>query len=173
MSSPKSASMFEEFKYSVTKNINNIKFDTRLLGIVLAVLSIIATAVYAYVTYVRPDLNPFYQENSELLASNDSATKMAKLTMYHVDWCPHCKKAIPIWEDAKEKIKNRVVNNVEVVLDDVNCTSETPEIKEILARHSIEGYPTILLHKPNGETAHFDSKPDVNLLSDFVDDALR
>ena len=70
----------------------------------------------------------------------ESTEKKEKVvcTMYYVDWCPHCQKVKPEWDDFKKSVGSKR-NGRQVVIKKVNCEKE----KEICEAAKVEGYPTI------------------------------
>ncbi|RKP31249.1 protein disulfide isomerase [Metschnikowia bicuspidata] len=60
---------------------------------------------------------------------------------YYANWCSHCKKLAPIWEELAEVFdpKQVVIAKIEHTLNDV----DTPL--------TIEGYPTLVFYPANGE----------------------
>ena len=70
----------------------------------LAVILLILVILYVYQQYIAPKMNPDYVANKEW---EDSPPRIqppgqhheVDIMMFTADWCPHCKKAKPIWED--------------------------------------------------------------------------
>ena len=62
-----------------------------------------------------------------------------KLVLFYADWCGHCKKIKPVWEETAKK-----VNIDEVKMIKVNCGEGTEKDQEIMKKYSIDGYPTII-----------------------------
>jgi thioredoxin-like negative regulator of GroEL len=68
--------------------------------------------------------------------------------------------------DGKEK------HGHEIQCVDVNCTKETPDIKDLLTEYNIESYPTVKMVK-DGKTIEFDSKIKETTLEKFIDTMLN
>ena len=62
-----------------------------------------------------------------------------KLVLFYADWCGHCKKIKPVWEETANE-----VNEPEVKMIMVNCGEGTPADQKIMKKYSIDGYPTII-----------------------------
>jgi len=62
-----------------------------------------------------------------------------KLVLFYADWCGHCKKIKPIWDETAKE-----VNEDEVKMIKVNCGEGTDKDQAIMKKYSIDGYPTII-----------------------------
>jgi thiol-disulfide isomerase/thioredoxin len=140
-------------------------FTKKMMLYVVGVIIFICVAVYTYKQYVQPKLNPTYIQNREFEDKKD--TKDAELMFFFVNWCPHCKKAKPIWEGLKKKYNGKEINNTTVYFKEINC--ETNE--DMADKYNIEGYPTIKLVKDN-EIVEFDAKPSEDTLTQFLHSTL-
>ena len=69
----------------------------------------------------------------------DHVKSGTKLVLFYADWCGHCKKIKPIWEETSSE-----VNEPEVKMIMVNCGEGTPADQKIMKKYSIDGYPTII-----------------------------
>lgn len=74
--------------------------------------------------------------------------------LFYAEWCGHCKKFMPEWDKLSEEV-NKTNENVKIMK--VNCgdPKTKPEHKEIMKKHSIQGYPTIKIFK-NGNEEEYD-----------------
>ena len=102
----------------------------------------------------------------------EEETKEAELLIFTVNWCPYCKKAMPVWKKFEEEYNNKVINGYTVYFRTIDCTDEkNPEVKELLNKYDIDGYPTIKLIK-DGEAILYDAKPEFNSLQQFLQTVL-
>jgi thiol-disulfide isomerase/thioredoxin/Ca2+-binding RTX toxin-like protein len=62
-----------------------------------------------------------------------------KLVLFYADWCGHCKKIKPVWDEAADH-----VNKDDVKMIKVNCGEGSEEDKKIMKKYNIDGYPTII-----------------------------
>ena len=67
--------------------------------------------------------------------------------LLYADWCPHCKRLMPIWEKLENKYKNSSIKILK--FDDKNSFTNKLNIK---------GFPTII-YLPNG----------INKLNDYIE----
>jgi thiol-disulfide isomerase/thioredoxin len=101
----------------------------------------------------------------------DSTNSQAELILFSVDWCPHCKKAQPIWDELKAEYEDKTINGYTILFTEVNCTNESPEVEKMINKYKIEGYPTIKLLK-DGNVIEYDAKPNKATLQQFLNTVL-
>jgi len=121
---------------------------------------------YAYDSYFA---NSFGSSNSKFndVANADMRNKEANIYFFFVDWCPHCKTALPDWIKFKNQYDGKEVNGHTVNCIDMNCTDENEDIEQAIQEYKIEGYPTIKMNKDN-KIVDFDSKISYGTLEKFV-----
>jgi thiol-disulfide isomerase/thioredoxin len=133
----------------------------------------IGVSYWAYTTYVGPlfsDFNLNVKQGSSKTKNEDGAetqdlSKMptAEIYLFKADWCPHCKRAIPIFNNVKSKYHDTSINGHRVIFRVVDCDAE-PALAE---KFNIEGYPTIKMVK-DGEVIEFDAKPEEEAIVQFM-----
>ena len=142
-----------------------------LYAVVLALF--IAVGYWAYTNYIGPMIsaNANQKQGSSKVdgdidasssASFDDAP-VAELYLFKTDWCPHCKKAVPLFDSIKDEYESKLVNGYRVIFKVVDCERE-PNIAD---KFKIEGYPTIKLVKDN-QVIEYDAKPDKEHLVQFL-----
>jgi thiol-disulfide isomerase/thioredoxin len=145
-------------------------FNLKFLTILLAVGTLLGTIIYVYYKYISPKLSPTYVANNEFV--NPSDVPYAELTMFYTDWCPYCKKAMPVWDEMEQEYNGKIINGHELVVKKVDCSDDKNEqVKMVQDKFQIDGYPSIKLIKQN-ETVDFDAKPDKVNLEEFLDKVL-
>jgi thiol-disulfide isomerase/thioredoxin len=150
---------------SVASSISKMNKMTLALG-VGAILLIIGALVYYF--YIMPKSKPNYSANSTEGFSQD---KSAELLFFYADWCPHCKTAKPAWAEIVSKYENKTINGYKVVFTEINCTTETDEIGQMMNKYKIEGFPTLKLLK-DGQVIEYDAKPTKETLDEFLNTVL-
>lgn len=91
-----------------------------------------------------------------------------KVLMFHVDWCPHCKKALPEWNLFKSEYNNKTIDSKKISVVEYDLTnSSDPNNKKLIEKYNIEGYPTVIFDK-GGEFVELDVKVTKDNLVDFV-----
>ena len=137
----------------------------KVIFIILLAAVFIVTAVYVYKKH-SSDKNSS-QPKKQTCASGES--KSADLYLFYTEWCPHCKKTKPEWEQLKKNYSgNNNVNGYKLNFIEVDCDAN-PEIAD---KFKVEGYPTIKLVKGN-QIVEFDAKPDVKTLEQFLSTVLN
>lgn len=149
--------MLSNLKYNLGKLIYNYKFWMFLIVLVV----FIGVSFYGYKRYIVPSVKPNYVANKEFVdqGKNDDV----ELLFFYTTWCPHCKKAMPIWQKFKEDNQNVVVNGRKLVFVEIDCDKE----ESVAQEYGVEGYPTIKLVK-DGQVIEYDAKPDYDTLQEFI-----
>ena len=109
------------------------------------------------------------------VANIGNSVNIIEIMMFHVDWCPHCKKALPDWQPFCDNYNNKLINGYTIVCnrDGTNCTDDTdPIIKNIIDKYKIESYPTIIMMK-DGKRYDFDARVTKSALEQFVDSVTK
>jgi thiol-disulfide isomerase/thioredoxin len=88
--------------------------------------------------------------------------------LFHVDWCPHCKTALPEWKKFMNLYDGKEVNGNKIKCVELNCTDETAEVTKAIREYKIEGYPTVKMVKGD-QVIDFDSKISSYTLEQFVE----
>lgn len=138
--------------------------------IIIAVIVLIIFIIVASYSY-----NTFYTKPNKAKESGysdvaNASTDLIEVIVYffHVDWCPHCKTALPEWDKFKNEFNNKEKGKFIVRCKTVNCTDETSEITRLINEYNIEGYPTVKMLK-EGNKIEFDSKISYGALEQFVE----
>jgi len=90
---------------------------------------------------------------------------------FHVEWCPHCKKALPEWNNFKSKHNGKEIHGYKLKCVDIDCTNETSEITQYINTYNIDSYPTVKLVR-DGTIIDFESKITSSSLEKFVNTML-
>ena len=146
------------------------RLSWKFVFIIATIIALIMAIVYVYNKYMTPKLNTDYAPNKEFI--NKDADKDAELLIFTVNWCPYCKKAMPIWNKFAEDYNGKSINGYRLNFETVNCTDEKDaNVKKMLDKYKIEGYPTIKLLK-DGDVISFDAKPERETLEQFLQTVL-
>jgi len=137
--------------------------------ILIVVFSIvfILLGYYSYNEFYVKKLAKKEEKQFSDVANADNRKKELIIYFFHVDWCPHCKTAKPIWDDFSKKYDNTVKKEYKILCLAKNCTEENSEITGLINEYGINSYPTIKMLK-DGKKIEFDSKITSDTLDQFV-----
>lgn len=143
--------------------MNNKKF----MGYLLLAVFFIVLAQQVYNRYVKSSNNSSYYEGYSN-NSNDSNTgeqPVATIRMFKVDWCPHCKKALPEFQSVQNEYDGKTINGYKLKLMVVD--GEDPANESIVNSFKIQGYPTVVLTK-DGKNIEYEAKVSKTTLQEFI-----
>jgi thiol-disulfide isomerase/thioredoxin len=138
----------------------------RIITVVLIILFIVV-GYYGYNTIVNKEKNKFKD-----VANENRRNKEAPVYFFHVDWCPHCKKALPEWKKFASTYDGKEINGYLIKCYDVDCTNETSDVTVFINKYKIESYPTVKLIRDDN-TIDFDSRITSSSLDQFVNTMLN
>jgi thiol-disulfide isomerase/thioredoxin len=132
---------------------------------ILACSLFIWAGYYAYTHYFKS--NPKTLSETDI-ANASSKGKVIQIYMFHVDWCPHCKNALPEWKLFSDEYDGKQINGYAISCAEINCTDDTsPNINAFIERYNIESYPTIKA-VVGDNVVEFDAKVTHRNLEKFV-----
>ena len=148
----------------ITKYIRPYYYHIMVFVVFIIFLTV---GIYAYNSIQSQQKNKFSD-----VANANRRNRDAIVYFFHVDWCPHCKKALPEWKNFLSKYDNKEINGYRVKCVEKDCTKETSDITELINRYNIDSYPTIKLIK-DSSTIDFESKITASSLEKFVNTMLN
>lgn len=158
-----SSSLFVNYIYSKIKQYNNYILVASIIIIFIAI------SVYAYLNFYNT-LNSKEAQFKDV-ANNGINNGEIDIMMFHVDWCPYCKKALPDWQAFCDTTNTVNINGFVIRCDrnGTDCTNDAndPKIAAIIKEYKIESYPTVIILK-NNKRYEFDAKVTKNALDQFV-----
>ena len=142
--------------------MNNKKF----MGYVLIAVFFAVLAQQIYNRYVKSSNNQSYYEGySNAPNSGAAEPPVAVIRMFKVDWCPHCKKALPEFQAVQDQHDGKVVNGYKLRFMVVD--GEDPANESMVNEFKVQGYPTVVLTK-DGKNIEYDAKVDQATLQNFI-----
>jgi thiol-disulfide isomerase/thioredoxin len=134
----------------------------------IIIILIILFSVISYYAYQAYYVKPIKKKEIDD-AANSTYDKKIYVHYFHVDWCPHCKKADPEWNTFSGKFNDTVIKGYTIKCIDNNCTNDEDEsVSDLIERYNIDSYPTIKMEK-DGQIIEFDAKITSTALGKFVD----
>jgi len=130
--------------------------------VILALILVAIIAKYAYTNYYLKKQTKFND-----VANANRRNKVVNIFFFHVDWCPHCKTALPEWNKFMNQYDGEEINGYMIACVDINCTNETSEVTTAINKYGIESYPTVKMLKDE-KIIEFDSKISSTALQQFA-----
>jgi len=126
-----------------------------LVLILFLMVVFIILGYFGYQWYAKPQMA---NKDMKDIANANRRDPTVEIFFFHVDWCPHCKTALPEWQKFMAQYDGHQFNGYTIKCIDLNCTDDSdPKIASLISQFGIEGYPTVKMMK-NGQTISFDSK---------------
>ena len=134
--------------------------DNTILIVIMSIIFIIA-GYLGYKWFVQSTVENLGTAD---LANDNNREGDAELIFFFADWCPHCNRAKPEWDNFKNSFNNKKVGLFNLTCTDVDCSEgNSPLIQE----YSIDGYPTVILKK-DGERIDYDASISEDNLQQFI-----
>lgn len=149
-----------------------VRFKRYLPMIYVAILLIVVIAILYYV-YAKIYLPNKEEKVFKDVANSNPTGKIVSIFMFHVDWCPHCKKAMPEWQMFSDQYNNTSLNGYQIECKEVDCTNtDDPTVKSLVEKYSLKQYPTILAIVPGSKgketRVDYEAKVKKQYLDQFV-----
>ena len=140
--------------------------NKKIVGYAFIMLFFAVLAQQLYNRYVKSSNNASYYEGYSNAPNSGAANPpSATIQLFKVDWCPHCKKALPEFQKVEDTYNGKMVNGYK--LNFVVVDGEDPANQSLVNEHKIQGYPTIVLTK-DGKNIEYDAKVDQPTLDKFI-----
>ena len=111
------------------------------------------------------ELEHFQNQNNKVVPGPNKCA----IVFFAADWCGHCKKFKPTWQQFKQKMNGKTVNGKEIVVTEVSS-----EDVEKVKNYEVSGYPTVKAINSNGEEIkEFEGERTVSGLVQFANNASR
>jgi thiol-disulfide isomerase/thioredoxin len=147
----------------VTKYVGPYKYH--ILALVLLIIFLVITATF-YPTFLKNTENK-EENDAKDVANSNRRNPVATIFFFNVDWCPHCKSAMPIWDAFVKEYSNKSFDGVTVNFVYIDCDKDSAAAD----KYGVTGYPTIKLDT-GSEIIEFNSKPSSDTLLAFLQQSL-
>ena len=159
--------------------------------IFLAICIFALFAAASYYAYKKIYIPKQKEQKFEDVANTNDSKLIAEIYFFHAEWCPHCKKAKPEWEQFKRQFDKMVINDYLIQCYEINCTDDNGDVvlekdsdgtstglkqtkvkvADMIRNFGIDSYPTIKLKKDD-YTVDFDAKITQDSLEQCVNTVL-
>ena len=137
-----------------------------LVGYAFIAIFFAVIAHQLYKRYVKTgQVASYYEGYSAAPGSGAADPPVATIRMFKVDWCPHCKKALPEFQQVENEYSGKTVNGHKLEFAVVD--GEDSANQSLVNEFKIQGYPTIVLTK-DGTNIEYDAKVDKPTLQKFI-----
>jgi thiol-disulfide isomerase/thioredoxin len=124
-----------------------LKRHYRVLVVFAIIALVIAVVHYAYKRIYLPKKKDAVFKN---VANANTTGRTITIMMCHVDWCPHCKRALPEWKMFSTEYNGKQVSGYQIDCKEYDCTNaEDPKIAKILDEYKVKQYPTVIALVPS------------------------
>lgn len=142
------------------------RFISPYKKIIILVIVFIVFAVFGYYMYTQYGSPVIEKKNADIYQASDP--KEATIYFFYADWCPHCKRAKPTWEDFTNNYNGKTINGYKLNVVSVNCSNaDKPDTANMIDRFDIKSYPTIKIQFGD-QIYEFDAKITSENLEQFV-----
>lgn len=146
-------------KKSVSKRKSQMKnMDVSEL-VVVGLLLLALVAGYYYIYSKNLEVESFSNKNLEPTEGE------IVMVLFYTNWCPHCTKFKPTWEDLKSEVDNQKVGNNNVRIESVDCEAN-PDLGK---KYNVNGYPTIKLLKPNNKPLDYEGGRGLSEIKQYIE----
>ena len=167
---PENPSVVSNIKNRI-KSIPSSTFNL-VIGVSILCLAIVGYVVYTYLLpRIKEARAKVYNTNVEDTDTDDK--KNINVYLFQTNWCPHCKKVKPVWDEFADKYNGKGKNGYVIKIDDtttIDCDSTKGEL--IANRFDIDSYPTIKAQKGK-EVIEFDAKTTMENLNKFMEEITK
>jgi len=153
-------------------SMGDLLTNTKFIMIIVISAIFLSLSIYVYAYYISPKLNPDFVANKEFIKESNNKD-VAKLYLFYTEWCPHSKKALPVFKSVKEQHNNKPINDTLVTFHEINGESNESELSDFEQLHNVkvEGYPSIYLIKGD-QVIEYDAETTEPTLNEFLNTTL-
>lgn len=141
-----------------------------VITLVIIIAIFIGVFIYVYQRYYGSQSANINSKFTDV-ANNGQSNGEIDIFMFHVDWCPHCVKAMPEWKSFCDTYNTTNVNGYTINCNSSgsDCSADTdPLVKGWLKQYSITSFPTVILIK-NSQVYNYDATITKNSLEQFLE----
>jgi thiol-disulfide isomerase/thioredoxin len=155
---------------SLKKSAEWMMNNKKVIGYVFIAVFFIVLAQQIYNRHVKSSSNQSQYEgysnsNDANGTSAGANAPVAVIRMFKVDWCPHCKKALPEFQSVQNEYEGKTINGYKLQL--VVVDGEDPANESLVNNFNVQGYPTVVLTK-DGKNIEYDAKVEKSTLQQFI-----
>jgi thioredoxin-like negative regulator of GroEL len=120
----------------------------------IALVILLIALFYIYRTYFKEGMTDSCETTPSKFEDDVLNGSGKKLVVFYADWCGHCKKIKPLWDDAASTVNKDDRNTWKMwkinVGGDTSPNDATDEQNSLAKKYNVKGYPTIYMFE-NGQ----------------------
>lgn len=149
--------------FSIKKIMKKVNFFTKgdNMNKVLLLISILLVLYLVYNRYLKEGFETQAENLEDTLAGEEKC-----LVLFYAEWCGHCEKLMPEWNEAANEI-NDMESGVKLMKVECGKPQENESHKMLMSKYSIQGYPTIK-YFVNGEAKDYDGERSKDGIKSFL-----
>lgn len=124
----------------------NTLFNSKNISRTLVILSALIVIYFVYKTYLKEGF-----ESSPTTFESD-LTNDTKLVLFYADWCGHCKKFKPIWEETADEINK----GGKKIMISVNVGEKDDMSSKLSEKYQVDGFPTVIIFSNGKMSGSYD-----------------
>ena len=146
---------------------------SKYAGLILIVDIFVLVTMFSFKYFIP--ISKITNEKFSDVANANRRTHNADIYFFFADWCPHCVKSKPEWQQFKDKNNGKVVNGYTIICHDIDCTKEgkdNPDTAAKMQAFDISSFPTVKMTTDDGKKIDFDAKISAVTLDTFINSVL-
>jgi thiol-disulfide isomerase/thioredoxin len=152
----------------IKKGAEWLVHNKTMVGYAFIALFFAVIAQQLYNRYVKSNQTASYYEGySNVTNSSTDDSKIATIRLFKVGWCPHCKTALPEFQEVENEYAGKIVNGYKLEFVVMDGDNEEEETQSLIKKYNVKGYPTVVMTK-DGKTIEYDAKVDKPTLVTFI-----
>lgn len=97
-----------------------------------------------------------------------SSGPKVRVANYNTSWCGYSNQLRPTWSELEKDF----VNHPWIEVVDVRCDGD-PEHQRVCKEFGIRGFPTILMHRPDGSTFEYNGNRSLDDIREWINNSLQ
>ena len=121
------------------------------------ILFLVAVLLVLYLVYVKFLAVEGFESDAGSFEDDIAGSDDKTIVMFYADWCGHCKKLKPVWDETAKVVNGDEENGCKLIK--VNCgdPGNNESHKALMDKYGIKGYPTIKVFE-NGESKEYEGE---------------
>ena len=126
---------------------NFLKENNKIWILIVVIVLFIIVFIYFYNTNFNQN-----NTNNTINTENFASSQKPKISLYYTKWCGYSKQILPEWDKFVDHLNSNNLNDT-MIVEKIDCEKDKEKCKKI------NGYPTIILEKKNGQQMTMTNQP--------------